>query len=182
MLLRAVLHVAMFGVSPRCWRCVGCLRARRGAWCAHQYQHSPRRSDDHLSTNPDPLPARVANTGVRTIVTTDQARALARHLLDPARALPVAVVSIDPHSTWSIDASVVSDAVTPLAEVVQITNGPLTRAFALAMPDQCQVYLSAARVYPAGTGWATNPRTTQLRIARTPAAPRRSPARWPTTR
>jgi hypothetical protein len=107
--------------------------------------------------------------GVIEISTQEQAQALARHLLDPKRDKPTVVISVPRGASWRMDAESVYDTVTPLARVARIHNAPAAYALSAELPSRAAVYGNAGRVYPTGTGWASDPAPCTLRIARNPA-------------
>lgn len=103
---------------------------------------------------------------VKVVRGTDGARALAGFLNGGARRKPVVVVSVPAAADKPyIDPDAIYDEVGDLADVYLIRTGEDTFAFSDSMPSMTQVYGGAGRVYPVGTGWATNPFQSPLRFA-----------------
>lgn len=86
-------------------------------------------------------------------------------LLSPHRSDPVIVISIGAGgpAPW-IDAQRVAGAGTVAVYVVQ--TGHLTWTMAELLPPRCDVYGGAARFYPAGTQWTTDPARSPLALCR----------------
>ncbi|MFT3888274.1 MAG: hypothetical protein QM713_08955 [Arachnia sp.] len=98
--------------------------------------------------------------------TATQARALADHLRDAARPRPAVVVT---RATGTpapfIEVAELRDELNGLAEVFEIETLEASWAFSAALPDGCQVYGGASRVYPVGVEWLDDPRVSPLRFA-----------------
>lgn len=109
--------------------------------------------------------------GVIEITSQEQGTALAAHLLDPTRTKPMIVVSIvagaGSGAGGAIDAETIYDAVTPLALVARVRNGPATYALKAALPPGMDVFGSAGRVYAGGKAWESDSNSI-LRIIRRP--------------
>jgi hypothetical protein len=118
---------------------------------------------------PGAVPRAVSNAGTlipETLTTAADAQALARHLLDPARTRPVAVIT---RATGTpepfVDVTDIRDNLVGLADVHEIATLDASWAFSTAVPDGCQVYGGASRVYPTGTDWLDDPYLSPLRFA-----------------
>lgn len=105
-------------------------------------------------------------TGPRRVTGPVQADTLASHLLDPARAVPVAVVSIPrgQHEPW-IDADSLAADTAGLVEVYVLPTDESSWHLSNALPPMTQVYGGAGRVYPVGLAWTSDPYAAPLRFA-----------------
>ncbi len=56
-----------------------------------------------------------------------------------------------------------------LADLCEMPTGPISWAFTKQMPEMCDVYGGAARVYPPGDGWTRDPYSAPLRFVYGPA-------------
>lgn len=100
----------------------------------------------------------------------DEAMGLANHLLAPNRKLPVVVVTrASGAASAYVDLEEVSSSLAGLAHVVEITTTEASWAFSGQVPDMCQVYGGAARVYPIGDEWTRDPFLSPLRFAYGPS-------------
>jgi hypothetical protein len=110
--------------------------------------------------------SKVGETVPEALTTAADAQALARHLLDPARARPVAVIT---RATGTpapfVDVAEIRDNLVGLADVHEIETLEASWAFSSAVPDGCQVYGGASRVYPTGTEWLDDLDLSPLRFA-----------------
>jgi len=112
---------------------------------------------------------------VRTIETDQQARDLANHLLDPARAdVAIILTTRMGEQTPLIDPHVVSDAVGNKVDVVVLPTGNLTRVLEDELPPKTHVYGGAGRAYPIGTSWVENLHDAPIRFVWTEADTARS--------
>lgn len=112
-----------------------------------------------------PGAAAAPSAGVFRVETADEARALARYLLDPDRTRPVVLLTrAAGQATPSIDPSGLEDDLRGLAEVWEMPTGTLSWAFSREMPPLCEVYGGAARVYPPSLDWTRDPYRAPLRF------------------
>lgn len=91
--------------------------------------------------------------------------ALADHIKDPRRKVPVVVVTTrnnEPHPL--IEMPALRRRIPSKVPIFVIPTGPLTRTFAQAMPEKTHVYGGAARAYPTGDHWKVNPFSAPLRF------------------
>lgn len=108
----------------------------------------------------------MAEHAVTRVTSPDQARGLADHLQDPARAAPVVVASVAAgQSEPYVDGAELAAELGRLAQVYVLPTGPISWAFAAQMPEHTEVYGGAARVYPIGLEWVHNVRRSPLRFA-----------------
>ncbi|MFT4217054.1 MAG: hypothetical protein QM619_07705 [Micropruina sp.] len=104
-----------------------------------------------------------------TIATDAEASALAAYLESPARTQPAVVVSRSADAPAAFaDIAQLRDDLVGLAQVHEITTIEASWAFSHAVPDMCQVYGGASRVYPIGTAWMDDPYLSPLRFAHSP--------------
>jgi len=100
------------------------------------------------------------------IDSTDRAKVLAEHLLDPKRSKPVVVITVAAGQPGPyIDAEAIVDAVNELAEVYLLPTGRITFALSDRLPERTQVYGGAGRVYPVDSTWQSDPYAAPLRFA-----------------
>ena len=100
------------------------------------------------------------------IETAQEAEALSAHLFSPRRDVPVVVVSRSTGLAYAYaDTERLRRDLSGLAEVFEITTLAASWSFAQSMPDMCQVYGGASRVYPLGTDWEHDPYLSPLRFA-----------------
>jgi hypothetical protein len=91
---------------------------------------------------------------------------LATGLLDPRRELPWGVISIPVAAeTPLIDVEQLVDEAGDVCRFFVIQTGTLTRELDAMLPDRCQVYGGASRIYPVGTQWTIQPEQSPLRFA-----------------
>ncbi len=103
---------------------------------------------------------------VLEITTEQQARDLARRLQRPGRQQPVIVVSTAAgRSQPYVDVAQIERDTRGLCEVAQLPTGPVSWAYSRELPDGCQVYGGASRVYPVDLGWVHDVRRAPLRFA-----------------
>lgn len=115
---------------------------------------------------PTPRPASTAPVAPAEIVTQADAAALASHLRSPGRNLPAAVVSRATGAVAAyVDVADLRQDLSGLADVFEICTPEASWAFSHAVPDMCQVYGGAGRVYPVGRGWEADPYESPLRFA-----------------
>lgn len=106
----------------------------------------------------------------RDISTTGEAAALAHHLRSMGRRRPTVVVTrASGASAAYADLNQVRSDLAGLADVVEITTSEASWAFSREVPDMCQVYGGAARVYPIGDDWTQDPYLSPLRFAYGPS-------------
>ena len=104
--------------------------------------------------------------GVKHIESDAEARQLASELNSTSRRRPYVVVSTPAaSSTPFIDADGIFEEVGDLAAVYVLPTGPESWSFSRAMPAFTQVYGGAGRVYPVGTDWLVDLRSSPLRFA-----------------
>ena len=100
------------------------------------------------------------------ILTAADAAALADQLHSARRRLPAVVVtraSGSPAAFANVDQ--LREDLAGLADVFEIATLEASWAFSDAVPDMCQVYGGASRVYPLGTEWEKDPYLSPLRFA-----------------
>lgn len=91
---------------------------------------------------------------------------LARYLRSPARTAPVVVVSRATGAPGAYaDADRLRADLAGMADVFEIVGLEASWAFSRAVPEMCQVYGGASRVYPVGTEWERDPFLSPLRFA-----------------
>lgn len=91
---------------------------------------------------------------------------LAAWLQDPDRQDPVVVVTLPPNRDRPyFDVQALARDVGRFAEVVVLSTGSPSRAFAAAMPAQCGVFGGAARVYPPTVTWVQRLGSARLFLA-----------------
>ena len=95
-------------------------------------------------------------TAVNHVNTIDEAKALAHHLLNPARPHVVVVVTTTSEGVRRYDAERIHDECEDAASVWVMPPGRIGMEFSHHLPDQMSVFGGAARVYPKGTAWLTN--------------------------
>jgi len=101
-----------------------------------------------------------------SIASADDAEELARYLRSADRMLPAAVVSrASGESEAYVNVARLRSDLAGLADVFEIVTLDASWAFTRAVPDKCQVYGGAGRVYPVGTAWETDPYAARLRFA-----------------
>ncbi|MBH0007914.1 hypothetical protein [Salinibacterium sp. SWN1162] len=94
---------------------------------------------------------------------------LASGLLSPRRDRPWAVVSIPVAGVSPlVDVDQLAKEAGDVCRLFVIPTGTLTRELDELLPDRCQVYGGAARVYPTGTTWQQAPEESPLRIVHNP--------------
>ncbi len=99
----------------------------------------------------------------RLVQNSSDAQSLARDLLSPDRERPVVVVSVPrEHESSHIDSERVASELGELADVVVLTTQDATWGLSRRLPEGCQVYGGAGRVYPVGTGWMLAPQLAPL--------------------
>lgn len=106
---------------------------------------------------------------VATITTSRQVLELADGLLDTRREQPWAVISIPENGDRAlIDLHHLHEQVGEVCRIHTIKTGPLTRELESRLPERCQVYGGASRIYPTGDGWQTRPEESPLRFVHNP--------------
>lgn len=120
---------------------------------------TPARPNDIRAVKPAPsVPAEIASEA--------DAEALAAYLSSGARTLPVAVVTRATGTSEAyVDVPQLRKDLAGLAVVCEITTLAASWAFSAAVPDLCQVYGGASRVYPLGIDWRADPYLSPLRFA-----------------
>lgn len=117
------------------------------------------------STRPRP-----GTSGVFRVESVAEAEDLARYLLDPGRPLPVVVVtSAAGQLAPYLEMDTLAENLRGLADLCEMPTGPVSWAFTRQMPEMCDVYGGAARVYPTGDGWTRDPYSAPLRFVYGPA-------------
>ena len=112
------------------------------------------------STRPRP-----GTLGVFRVDSVAEAEDLARYLLDPGRPLPVVVVtSAAGQLAPYLEMDALAENLRGLADLCEMPTGPVSWAFTRQMPEMCDVYGGAARVYPPGDGWTRDPYAAPLRF------------------
>lgn len=104
-------------------------------------------------------------SGAFRLRTSADAEDLAHYLLDSERPRPVVVVTSaagQPAPYVAMDE--LAENLRGLADLCEMPTGPLSWAFTRAMPEWCDVYGGAARVYPPGSEWIRNPYAAPLRF------------------
>lgn len=100
------------------------------------------------------------------VATAQEADRLAAYLLTASRGRPVVVVTRATGRTVAYAAvDELREALTGLADLVEITTAKASWAFSETVPDGCQVYGGAGRVYPIGNEWLDDPYLSPLRFA-----------------
>lgn len=103
-------------------------------------------------------PAEIASCG--------DAEQLASHLRSEARNVPAVVVSRATGTASAYaDVTRLRADLKGIADVFEIVNVEASWAFSRCVPDMCQVYGGASRVYPSGTEWERDPYLSPLRFA-----------------
>lgn len=125
-----------------------------------------RPSEQPPRTPAPPVPG-PGRTAVPTeILTAADAAALASELRSAARNRPAVVVSRATGAAAAYaDVTQLRRDLSGLAEVFEICTTEASWAFSHDVPDMCQVYGGASRVYPVGTGWELDPYQSPLRFA-----------------
>lgn len=122
----------------------------------------PARPPAVAGAVPAPAPVRLPTA----IATEPDAQALATHLRSPGRERPSVVVSRATGTTEAYaNVEELRTVLAGLADVFEITTLDASWAFSRAVPDMCQVYGGASRVYPVGLDWLENPFGSPLRFA-----------------
>lgn len=136
---------------------------------------APANPTGHAPTPGRPTPSPDAGVQavrwpVESVTTRREAESLAGHLLSSDRAQPAVVVSraTGAPSAYA-DVEQLRHDVAGMAEVFEIATLEASWAFSKAVPDLCQVYGGASRVYPVGTDWQDDPYLSPLRFAYSPA-------------
>lgn len=102
---------------------------------------------------------------VKRITTEADVVALATGLLDPTRDRPWGVFTIPVDADYTvIDIEYLHDQVGDVCQVYTINTGPLTHQLDNLLPERCQVYGGASRIYPTGTEWHSQPEKSPLRF------------------
>jgi len=117
---------------------------------------------------PEPVgsaPSASRTSGVFRVESVAEAEDLAGHLLDPLRQLPVVVVTSaagQPAPYVAMD--ILAENLQGLAELCEMPTGSVSWALTRHLPEMCDVYGGAARVYPPGDEWTRNPYAAPLRF------------------
>lgn len=116
---------------------------------------------------PAPAQPRVAARAPHSeIGTPAEADDLAALLLSPVRDRPVLVVTRAAGTQKAfVDVAELRENLAGLVDVFEITTTAASWALSTAVPDKCQVYGGASRVYPLGTEWLHDPYLSPLRFA-----------------
>jgi hypothetical protein len=109
----------------------------------------------------------MAVTFVTLIRELAEVDSLAEGLLNPRRDRPWAIVSIP----FGVDVpllnlDVLERGLGELCPLFVLPTGDLSWRLSSLLPERCQVYGGAARVYPVGTEWTTEPTLSPLRFIR----------------
>ena len=104
-------------------------------------------------------------SGVFRVESVAEAEDLARHLVDPRRTQPVVLVTAAAGQPAPyLDMAGLSENLQGLAQLGEMPTGPISWAFSKQLPELCDVYGGAARVYPPGAEWTQNPYSSPLRF------------------
>ncbi|ALE05014.1 hypothetical protein AL755_05115 [Arthrobacter sp. ERGS1:01] len=88
---------------------------------------------------------------------------VAEHLVGAGRTRPAVVVSNKSDAgARTIDAGALARHLGAEADVYELANGPETRALEAGLPAGLHIFGTGARVYPAGSDWATGPPAARL--------------------
>lgn len=116
-------------------------------------------------TRPKPVAAGGQSVPLTVSTEIDAAR-LAAYLTSEQRNRPVVVLSwATTAATAYADVDQLRSDLAGLATVCEITTLTASWTFSRAVPDRCQVYGGAGRVYPLGTAWLDDPYLSPLRFA-----------------
>lgn len=97
-------------------------------------------------------------------------KALLEHILDPARARPLAVVTtLFDTDEPLIDIDELEAAVDGIAETALIRSGDLTHQLAAGLPPNCETFNGAVRSFPTGEGWMRRPSLARRRFSFSPS-------------
>ncbi len=121
-------------------------------------------------SNVVPLVELPADGTVRRIETTDEAVAVARHLLDARRRWPVVLITAHPDAAGPYLPS--QDIARDLSGVAAVAELTAEATFGLTeglVRRQLSVFYGAGRVYPVGKGWVENMYQAPLRMCPDPA-------------
>lgn len=103
------------------------------------------------------------------LTTPDEAMIFAATLRNPRRDAPVVLVSVAAGEVEPFfDVDRIEREVGSFADVAVIPTGAATFALSDALAEGCGAYGGAARVYPTGTAWLSDPWQSPLRIAHEP--------------
>jgi hypothetical protein len=106
---------------------------------------------------------------VYTILSSADVTALAHGILDPERPMPWCVVSIPADAAEPLfDLADLDEQVGDVCRIHLVKTGPLTHQLDALLPDRCQVYGGAGRVYPVDGGWHSRPQDAPLRFIHSP--------------
>ncbi|MBB1483292.1 hypothetical protein H5392_05360 [Tessaracoccus sp. MC1865] len=98
--------------------------------------------------------------------TAAAAASLAQHLVSAQRPRPVVVVTRATGAPAAfVDLDSLRNDLAGLADVAEITTAEASWTFSGQVPDLCQVYGGASRVYPIGDEWTRDPYLSPLRFA-----------------
>lgn len=107
-----------------------------------------------------------AVSAARVLQSRSESESLARELLAADRERPVVVVTVPQGRDESfIDAERVSREVAELADVVVLATQDASWGLSRRLPEGCQVYGGAGRVYPVGAAWTEAPQHAPLSFA-----------------
>lgn len=99
------------------------------------------------------------------VTSSSEVSKLATGLLDPHRDRPWGIVTIPVTAGGpQIDVEQLEDDAGDVCEFFVIQTGTLSRELDAMLPDRCQVYGGASRIYPVGTEWTTAPERSPLRF------------------
>lgn len=120
-------------------------------------------------TAPKPTPAPVPRQRPvlrHHLTTSADAAALGEHLRWPGRTRPVVVLTRATGAAAPFaDFGLLTQDLNGLAEVYEIATPQASWALSSEVPDGCQVYGGAGRVYPVGTAWLDDRTLAPLRFA-----------------
>lgn len=109
------------------------------------------------------------------ITTATEAEQLATFLHSSSRRFPAVVVSRATEANEAYaDVEELTNDLEGLAAVFEICTVEASWAFSDAVPPRCQVYGGAARVYPIGTAWESDPYVSPLALRAQPCRPCRN--------
>ena len=102
---------------------------------------------------------------VTRVISSDRVVELATGLLDVTRDRPWGVVTIPAGAqTPLVDIEQLHDEAGDVCQFFVIQTGTLTRELDALLPDRCQVYGGASRIYPVGIEWVHTPERSPLRF------------------
>lgn len=108
---------------------------------------------------------KVTTMSVARVTSISDVELLAAGLLDAHRERPWGVITIPVSAEEPlIDVEQLHDEAGDVCQFFVIQTGTLTRKLAAMLPDRCQVYGGASRIYPVGVEWMSAPELSPLRF------------------